>query len=353
MSPPGSGSYSDTMNGWSDYDCFQSSLAKNRTAKGRKMARMIKSVLLGVLACGLLCGCAQSAKRIEQDDVRAIRKLFDDFCAAHKYDDGAKLAEFYADDAMLMPPDEPIVSGKQAIASRYQQDIDKFTAELTTAPEEIEVSGNLAFVRGTFTIRLTPKAGGGRIEATFKAISILRKGADGSWKLYCDIWNSDAPMPPKDQAAAPEHQFELMMTDNPKRIADGLYQVGWVRVLRPDRDAPVQVIPAEMNEPDVNWIQWGLNKQDVNFDGYIDIGVCQYGGAKWGRLHWYLYDAQKEQFYSNTLTKELSELTCASLKADPKTKRIKRTQFIGAELKEHVYEVVGGRLHLCESRTVD
>ena len=36
-----------------------------------------------------------------------------------------------------------------------------------------------------------------KIEISFKALSILRKGVDGSWKLYCDIWNSDAPLPPK------------------------------------------------------------------------------------------------------------------------------------------------------------
>ncbi len=141
----------------------------------------------------------------EQADIKAIRKLLDDFCEAHKYNDGARLAEFYTEDAMLMPSDEPIVSGKAAIASRYQRDMDKFTAELATSPDEIEISGNLAFVRGTFTIKLTPRAEGEKIEVTFKALSILRKGLDGSWKLYCDIWNSDAPLPPKEQGM-PSHQ---------------------------------------------------------------------------------------------------------------------------------------------------
>ena len=269
--------------------------------------------------------------------------------------DGAKLAVFYTDDAMLMPPDEPIVSGREAIASRYQQDLDRFNVELITVPEEIEVSGNLAFVRGTFTIGLTPKAGGEKIEVAFKAISILRKGTDGSWKLYCDIWNSDTPLPPKPkgQAAAPGHQFELMTTDNPKCTADGLYQVGWIRVLRPGRDAPVQVIPVEMNEPDVDWAERKPDRQDVNFDGYTDIAVTQHGGAKWGRFHWWLYDPERDRYYSNSLTRELGELTCASLKADPKSKRIIRTQFFGAELKEYVYEVVGGRVQLCESDKPD
>lgn len=151
-----------------------------------------------------LCGCGQiNGSRGTEADIKAIRKLINDFCAAHKYNDGSKLAEFYVDDAMLMPPDEPTVYGRQAIASRYQQDIEKFTAELTTNPEEIEVSGNLAFVRGTFTVKLTPRTEGENIDATFKFIEILRKGADGSWKPYCDIWNSDAPLPPKPKEQAP------------------------------------------------------------------------------------------------------------------------------------------------------
>ena len=108
------------------------------------------------------------------------------------------------------------------------------------------------------------------------------------------------------------------------------------------------MIPVQMDEPDNNWPQWGLTRQDVNFDGYLDIGVCQHGGAKWGRFHWYLYDPVKMVYYTNTLTKELSELTCARLKADPKTKRIRRTQFIGTEIKEYTYEIVDGHLRLQE-----
>jgi uncharacterized protein (TIGR02246 family) len=141
-------------------------------------------------------GTVEQAEVNNQEDINAIRKLFNDFCEAHKYGDGADLAEFYADDAVLMPSDEPIVTGKAAIASRYQQDLERFTVELVANSDEIDVSGNLGFARGTFMIKLTPKAQGEKIEITFKAISILRKGPDGSWKLYCDIWNSDAPLPP-------------------------------------------------------------------------------------------------------------------------------------------------------------
>lgn len=159
------------------------------------MASIIKIVFLGVLVCSLFVGCEQSIRRASQDDVEVIGRLIDEFCAAHKFNDGAKLAEFYTDDAMLMPPDEPIAFGKQAIAAWYQRDLDKFDVELVANPEEIKVSDKMAWVRGTFTVKLTPKEGGETIEATFKSISLWRKRPDGSWVFYCDIWNSNIPLP--------------------------------------------------------------------------------------------------------------------------------------------------------------
>lgn len=311
------------------------------------MKYAVVRVVLPVLIASVLCGCGQSVKTSgAEDDIKAIRKLMNDFCAAHKYDDGAKLAEFYSDDAMLMPPGEPMVFGKQAIASRYQQDIEKFTAELTTTPDEIEVSGNLAFVRGTFTVLLTPKTEGEKIEATFKFIEILRKGIDGSWKPYCDIWNSDAPLPPKpeDLTTAPPHQFKLIPTDNPKEITEGVYQVGWIRVSMPNSDEEVQTIPVKMDEPYVHWVQWGLEKQDVNFDGYMDIAVTRHGGAKWGKFFWWLYDPETKQYYSNSLSEELSKLTFAQFWTVPETQEIKTKGYTGTEPTEYTYRIVEGHL---------
>ncbi|MHC4560689.1 MAG: XAC2610-related protein [Planctomycetota bacterium] len=156
----------------------------------------------------------------------------------------------------------------------------------------------------------------------------------------------------RDLTLAPPHQFELIPTDNPKKISEGVYQVGWIKASIPNDESHNQMIPLEMNEPDVNWTQWGLNKQDVNFDGHLDIGVHRHGGAKWGRLYWYLYDPAKREFYTNTLTKKLSELTCADFKTDPVAKKIKITRFRGADLTEYSYQVIDDRLSLCGSREI-
>lgn len=159
------------------------------------MARIIKCTLSGMILCSLLCGCGQSIKRVSQDDIEIIRKREDEFLAAHSFNDGAKLAEFYTDDALLIPPNEPIVRGKQAIAEWYQREFEKDPPieNPTVILEGIEVSGNLAFMRGVFTLKFKTD-GGTRVE-NLRFICICRKRPDGSWFFYRDIWNTYAPIP--------------------------------------------------------------------------------------------------------------------------------------------------------------
>ncbi len=161
------------------------------------MRRIIESVLLGVLLGSLFCGCGQSIKRASQDDIETIRKRQDEFLAAHSFNDGAKLAEFYTDDALLVPPDEPIVRGKQAIAEWYQRQLKK--APPIENPkvilEEIDVFGNLAFNRGDFILKFEGETTDKPIIQNLRFITIWRKQPDGNWKFYCDIWNTYTPLP--------------------------------------------------------------------------------------------------------------------------------------------------------------
>lgn len=154
---------------------------------------MLKGLLLVVFVCSLFCGCGQSARRVSKDK-QAIREREDEFLAAHSFNDGAKLAEFYTDDALLISPNEPIVRGKQAIAEWYEGEFRKAPPieNPTVALEEIEVYGNLAFIRGVFTLKFK-NDNGTRVE-NLRFVSIWRKRLDGSWAFYCDIWNTYVPL---------------------------------------------------------------------------------------------------------------------------------------------------------------
>jgi hypothetical protein len=149
------------------------------------------------------------------------------------------------------------------------------------------------------------------------------------------------------------HRFELLAAENAEEVSEGVFLVGWIRVSSGEEDFELQTIAVEMDEPYVHWVQWGLEKQDINFDGYTDIGVHRHGGAKWGKLFWWLYDPEKKRYYRNWLTEEISKLTHASFRTESETRQIKITKFLGAEIREYTYRIVEGELRQVNLRIIN
>jgi len=56
---------------------------------------------------------------------------------------------------------------------------------------EIEVSGDLGYFWSSYTLTVTPKAGGDQINNEGKSIFIIRRQDDNSWKIARLIDNSD------------------------------------------------------------------------------------------------------------------------------------------------------------------
>ena len=96
----------------------------------------------------------------------------------------------YADDAILMPPNAPIAQGQNAIIATFKSwpTLTKFQ----TNDLEIEGSGNLAFIRGTYNIAM--KRNGIEIEDNGKYIEIWRKNDRDEWNCIRDIFNSNMPV---------------------------------------------------------------------------------------------------------------------------------------------------------------
>lgn len=148
------------------------------------------------------------------------------------------------------------------------------------------------------------------------------------------------------------HHFKLLPAENIEEVSEDVFRVGNVRLSGPGIDNEVQTIPVELTWADENWTQWQPMVLDIDFDGYMDIGVCEYGGSKWGRLHWWLYDPDKKKFYRNEFTRQLSELTVNGFWTDPNTRQIKITRFHGVPIKEHSFQFIDGNLHEVGSKFV-
>ncbi len=154
---------------------------------------MKRSKTLAVLAVlsASLAACAGGAASLSDADIAAIEEGSAAFVAATNANDWGGVAALNTEDAVMMGPNGPAVEGRAAIEAFFAA-YPPFSG-FTLNPVEIDGRGDLAFVRGTYSLTLeiegmepTPDTG--------KYIEIRRKQADGSGVLAADIFNSDSPL---------------------------------------------------------------------------------------------------------------------------------------------------------------
>jgi uncharacterized protein (TIGR02246 family) len=158
---------------------------------------MLRNMCLCVVALAsmlVLAGC-QTAPEAEQKrdtaaDIQAINAGRDEFAAAFNSNNAAAVAAGYTDDAVLMFPDQPAIEGKQAIQAALEDYFKQNAAKITHTPLETQVAGDWAYERGNITETVTPKSGK-TVEKSLKYLVILKRQADGSWKVHLDMDNSN------------------------------------------------------------------------------------------------------------------------------------------------------------------
>ncbi len=164
----------------------------NRFTRIRKQ-RGLKSVLatVGVAGVLLLASCAPAS------DTNAIAKeltrLDDDWSKAAAAKDVEKVVSFYAADAIVYPPNEPIAIGQAAAKKVWASYLTDSTFSISWKTEHAGVSksGDLGFTAGTYK-DLFRGPDGKLVTENGKYLCAWAKQADGTWKAIHDMWNSDS-----------------------------------------------------------------------------------------------------------------------------------------------------------------
>ncbi len=128
-------------------------------------------------------------------DKAAIRDLSDvQWLNAEQAKDVDTVLSFYADDASQLPPNAPIVTGKEAIRAHLSEEYSgqDFAISWQTTKVEVAGSGDLAYSHGTSEVTVND-AEGNPVTDKEKWVVVWKKQPDGSWKAVLDIWNSDGP----------------------------------------------------------------------------------------------------------------------------------------------------------------
>ena len=154
----------------------------------------------------VLAGCA--AKAPDTAAVTAmIRTHTTAWVDAYNAGDADKVTASYAEDAVLMPPEAPGATGKEAIRQYLVGDMAASKvagATFALDADAVGVSGDLAWHSGTFHVN----GPAGSPVASGKYLEVWHQDKN-NWLIIRDTWNMDAPaaapMPPPEAApkAAP------------------------------------------------------------------------------------------------------------------------------------------------------
>ena len=160
------------------------------------MKRILSIGFVAVL-CLSACGQAEEPEVAPAVDesvdeaaaVRAVAESWDSFANAEDVDG---LMGIFSPDPIRLNAGEPALVGADACRADFEADWAASDSEGYNPIDDVQVAGNWAFARGTFTDKTTSEETGEVTEETGKWLSILRKTPDG-WKFYIDAWNRDAP----------------------------------------------------------------------------------------------------------------------------------------------------------------
>jgi len=122
-------------------------------------------------------------------DISSPRSVLASLQTADNSGDLETVLVLYADDAILLPPNEASVSGKPAIRERYEALFARTRVAARFEVDEERAAGAYGYIRGRMIGQRTTSDG--MVEdLTGKFVMLFRKESKG-WQIASLIWNTD------------------------------------------------------------------------------------------------------------------------------------------------------------------
>lgn len=156
------------------------------------MNRFHAALWIALITLAGLAGC-ERAKAPEPFPQAAV----DGWIAAFNSGDSAGLALMYSPDSEILPPDEPIVSGHDAI-EEFWKTANPGTVRIETSEVETAKLGDYWFREGTYSALYQDEG-----QTRFGKFIELWTRVDSNWLIYRQMWSPNAPPPAQIPATAP------------------------------------------------------------------------------------------------------------------------------------------------------
>jgi ketosteroid isomerase-like protein len=159
-------------------------------------------ILAAVLIAAGGCTVARSSTPTSPTaDDAAIRRTLADLERRINADDIGFVSVF-TDDAVILGQGSPDVLGIDNIRKLYEDVLKRTTLRVHFSTAEIEIRDDLAFERGTYTLRMAARDSGQMLQdVTSRYAHIFRRQPDGTWKTWRMMTNSAEAPPASTQSS--------------------------------------------------------------------------------------------------------------------------------------------------------
>ena len=130
------------------------------------------------------------------NEVEAVRAADAELQKAVAANDLKSIVSFYAEDAVLKPAAEPLISGKAAIAKEWEHILAIPDMQNTSKLVRVEASSanDLAYTMGIYQSRMMGE-NGKMVTEPGKWLAVWKKQPNGAWRVIVETYNTDIPPP--------------------------------------------------------------------------------------------------------------------------------------------------------------
>lgn len=157
---------------------------------GQELSELMMNAIACALVAVVFCSVVAAGQRQEEQTIRKVDVAWSHALQSKDLD---KILSNYAEDASFLPPDEPIVRGRENIRQWFARRVAMpgYSARFTPTKIFVAKSGDMAYELGTF--RVTLDDGSGKpVEYSGKHLVTWEKVC-GRWKVAAESINRDAP----------------------------------------------------------------------------------------------------------------------------------------------------------------
>jgi ketosteroid isomerase-like protein len=151
--------------------------------------------VLGV-ATVLCTGCSRaSGPAFDRADADRIKQVIEQLRTAFNAKDSLKAAALYSTTAAVMPPNQPLMRGRQFVQQYYTARFGEGASNLELQATDVSGQGTLAYAIGDYRLNLVPPKGGQPRLDRGKFLWVFRE-QNGQWLIEYVIFSSDFEAPP-------------------------------------------------------------------------------------------------------------------------------------------------------------